>query len=173
MTSTQTRDDALRGIIDATAGAVAEDAGRAAVLFRTTGSGADGVLSEIDVRQHALTVDEPPTLGGADSAANPVEFALAALLSCQVVTYRFWAAKLQIPLDDVDVQVEGDLDVRGFFGFDDAVRPGFGEVRLAVELRGPASAEDYARLKDAVDAHCPVLDLFSNRTPVTTTLTTA
>ena len=57
------------------------------------------------------------------------------------------------------METEGDLDVRGFIGLDDAVRPGFGEVRLGVELRGPASDEEYARLKDTVDAHCPVLDL--------------
>ena len=45
-----------------------------------------------------------------------MEFALAGLLSSLVVAYRFWAAKLDIPLDDVQVDVEGDLDVRGFFG---------------------------------------------------------
>ena len=32
----------------------------------------------------------------ADSAPNPVETALAGLLSCQVVSYRFWSAKLNI-----------------------------------------------------------------------------
>ena len=31
---------------------------------------------------------------------------------------------------------------------------------------GPESAERYRELADAVDAHCPVLDLFSNPTPV-------
>lgn len=54
----------------------------------------------------------------------------------------------------------------GFFGLDDAVRPGFDEVRLVVTLRGPPPAEDYARFTDAVDARCPVLDLFRNPTPV-------
>ncbi|GAA4708237.1 OsmC family protein [Pseudonocardia yuanmonensis] len=169
MTSTQTtRDEALVAVVDATAAAVADDVDKAAALFRATGSGADGVRTDIRIGRHEVVVDEPPALGGGDAAPNPVEFALAALLSCQVVTYRFWAAKLGVPLDDVTVEVKGDLDVRGFFGLDDAVRAGFGEVRLVVDLQGPASAEDYRRLKDAVDAHCPVLDLFRNPTPVTT-----
>lgn len=170
MTTTTTRDDDLRAIVDGTAAAVADDPGKAAALFRATGAGTDGVRTEIQIGRHSVTIDEPPALGGQDAAINPVESALAALLSCQVVTYRFWAAKLGIPLDDVSVQTEGVLDVRGFFGLDDTVRPGFGEVRLAVELRGPASAADYTRLKETVDTHCPVLDLFSNATPVVSRL---
>ncbi|GEL21519.1 hypothetical protein PSU4_04730 [Pseudonocardia sulfidoxydans NBRC 16205] len=171
MTTATSRDDDLRAIVDATTSAVTDDPGKAAALFRADGEGRDGVRTEIRIGRHEITIDEPPALGGQDAAINPVESALAALLSCQVVTYRFWAAKLGIPLDDVHVRTEGDLDVRGFFGLDDAVRPGFGEVRLAVDLRGPASAEDYQRLKDAVDEHCPVLDLFRNPTPVQVGLT--
>lgn len=170
MSTAVSRDDALRGIVDATAAAVDEDPGNAAALFRATGEGTSGVRTEIRIGNHSVAIDEPPALGGEDGAINPVESALAALLSCQVVTYRFWAAKLGIPLDEVRVETEGDLDVRGFFGLDDAVRPGFGEVRLGVELRGPASDDEYARLKDAVDAHCPVLDLFRATTPVSTRL---
>lgn len=171
MTSIDTsRDAGLRAIVDGTATAVADDPDKAHALFRTTGDGTDGVRTELRIGRHTLTVDEPPALGGQDAAPNPVELALAALLSCQVVTYRFWAAKLGIPLDDVHVETEGDLDVRGFFGLDDAVRPGFTEVRLAVTLTGPAAAEDYARLKDTVDEHCPVLDLFRAPTAVSTRL---
>lgn len=170
MTTTTSRDADLRAIVEGTAAAVADDPDKAAALFRATGDGADGVRTDLRIGRHELSIDEPPALGGQDAAINPVESALAALVSCQVVTYRFWAAKLGVPLDDVHVETEGDLDVRGFFGLDDAVRPGFGEVRLAVTLSGPAPAEEYARLKETVDEHCPVLDLFRNPTPVTTRL---
>lgn len=176
MTSTETtgtettRDDALRAVIAATEAVVTDSPDRALARFRTTGTGGAGVVSDIRAGRHDLRVDEPPALGGQDAAPNPVEYALAALLSCQVVTYRFWAAKLGIPLDDVSATIEGDLDVRGFFGFDDAVRPGFGEVRVVVDLQGPATRERYEELRAAVDEHCPVLDLFSRPTPVTTRL---
>src|SRR6516162_1826890 len=43
---------------------------------------------------HKFTVDEPEALGGSNVAANPVEYALAALGSCQAITYRVWAAQL-------------------------------------------------------------------------------
>jgi putative redox protein len=53
---------------------------------------------------------------------------------------------------------------------DDNVRPGFGDIRVKVRLTGPASPEQYRQLQSAVDQHCPVLDLFSNPTPVRTEL---
>lgn len=167
------RDEALRDIVNATATAVAADVSNAAAVFRAAGSGDSGVATNIRIGRHETLIDEPPALGGTDAAPNPVETALAGLLSCQVVTYRFWAAKLDIPLDEVQVDTEGDLDVRGFFGLEDGVRPGFGEVRVKVKLTGPASPEQYRELQAAVDQHCPVLDLFSSPTPVRTELITS
>lgn len=159
------RDAALRRIVDVAAGS-----DRTRITFRAAGSGTEGMRSDVRIRRHEVVVDEPRGLAGDDTAPSPVETALAALLSCQVVTYRLWAAKLDVALDVIELQVEGDLDVRGFYGLDDAVRPGFGDVRVRVSLSGPASAEDYRRLRNAVDAHCPVLDLFRGATPVRTEL---
>jgi len=122
---------------------------------------------------HSFTVDEPPALGGTDAAANPVEYALASLGSCQAITYRVWAAQLGIKLDTVTVEIDGDIDLRGFFGIDDKVRPGFGAVRIKVNLGGPEPAARYEELAAAVDAHCPVLDLFRNPVPVERVLATA
>jgi len=36
----------------------------------------------------------------------------------------------------------------------------------SVRFDSTASTQELARLKEVVDAHCPVLDLFSNATPV-------
>ena len=115
---------------------------------------------------HTFSVDEPEALGGANAAANPVEYALAALGSCQAITYRVWAAQLGIKLDRVEIGIDGDIDLRGFFGIDDSVRAGFNAVRINVRLSGPESPDRYRELASAVDAHCPVLDLFQNPVPV-------
>lgn len=130
-------------------------------------------VTEVAVRtaRHAFTVDEPPALGGGGSAPNPVEYALASLGSCQAITYRFWAEHLGISFDELTVTVEGDLDIRRFFGFDDSVRPGFSAVRVRVGITGPETPERYQQLATAVDEHCPVLDLFRNPVPVDRTIT--
>jgi uncharacterized OsmC-like protein len=156
----------ITAAISANETAIAEDAGRARVVFRRGGSLAGPTHVKLVSRDHVLEVDEPDVLGGTDKFANPVEYALASLASCQAITYRFWAQKLGIRLDGLEVAAEGDLDLHGFFGLDDAVRPGFTSIRLEVTPSGPEPAERYRELADAVDAHCPVLDLFVNATPV-------
>lgn len=163
----------LATIIDATASAVADNPANAAATFRARGEGVGPVATTLRIGRHVVQVDEPASLGGEDAAPNPVETALAGLVSCQVVTYRFWAAKLGIDLDTIDVSVEGDIDVRGFFGLDEAVRPGLGEVRVKVTLGGPESGERYEELARQVDEHCPVLDLFTNQTTVKTEVVTS
>jgi uncharacterized OsmC-like protein len=147
--------------------AVADDPAKAQALFSAQGTLVG--VTEVDIRTgaHTFKVDEPEALGGADAAANPVQYALASLGSCQAITYRFWAAQLGIAFDKLTVRLEGDLDIRGFLGFDDTVRPGLTAVRVEVTVTGPESAERYAELAAAVDEHCPVLDLFRNPVPVT------
>lgn len=160
----------LGGVIAATSDAVAADPANAHVVFGAVATAHDAVASTVSLGRYTVEVDEPPALGGEHSAPNPVEYFLAALLSCQVVTWRFWAEKLGIVVDDISARADGDLDVRGFFGLDDEVRPGFGEVRVVVTVTGPESADRYSELQQAVDAHCPVLDLARNPTPVQTVL---
>jgi uncharacterized OsmC-like protein len=157
----------LTTLIADTRKAVADDAANAQAVFSAHGTLVG--VTEVDVRtgEHTFKVDEPPALGGADVAANPVQYALASLGSCQAITYRFWAEHLGISFDSLTVRVEGDLDVRGFFGFDDSVRPGFSAIRVQVAVSGPETAERYQQLAAAVDEHCPVLDLFKNPVPVT------
>jgi uncharacterized OsmC-like protein len=160
----------LSTLIADTRKAVADDAANAQAVFSAQGTLVG--ITEVDIRTgtHTFKVDEPPALGGADVAANPVQYALAALGSCQAITYRFWAEQLGISFDSLSVRLEGDLDIRGFFGFDDTVRPGFSAIRIDVTVTGPESEERYSELAAAVDSHCPVLDLFTNPVPVTRTL---
>ena len=113
-----------------------------------------------------LDIDEPPALGGTDQGPNPVEVILAALGSCQEITYRAYATALDIPLAGVSVKLEGDLDLCGFLAVDDSVRPGYLAVRANITLESSASEEQISNLVAAVNAHCPVLDILQNPTPV-------
>ena len=141
--------------------------------YRVRGTGDGAVATRIAAGAHTFLVDEPAALAGDDVAASPVEYALAALISCQVVVYRLYAQALGIRVDDIAVTADGDLDAARLFGADESVRAGFTAVRLHVELTGPETQARYESLRDAVDAHCPVLDLFQNPTPVTTTVAKA
>jgi len=157
----------LDSLIADTRKAITEDSANAQAAFAAQGTLVGVTEVDISTGAHTFKVDEPPALGGADIAANPVQYALASLGSCQAITYRIWAAQLGIELDSLTVRVAGDLDLRGFFGTDDSVRPGFTAVRVEVAVTGPETQERYAELAAAVDEHCPVLDLFRNPVPVT------
>ena len=139
---------------------------QATVQFSADSAGLNDLHRRVRIRDFAVDVDEPAALGGTDRAPNPVEYALAALASCQEITYRLHAESLGIPLRDVSVKLEGGLDLRGFFAAAPGVRPGFQEIRGTVLFDSSASAEQLQHLKEVVDAHCPVLDLFRNPTPV-------
>jgi putative redox protein len=143
-----------------------ENAHAGHVRFTSESRQVQGLLSRAKLRNFELTVDEPPALAGTDQGPNPVELLLAALGTCQEITYRFYAEKMGIPLNSVSVVVKGSLDLRGFFDVDDNVRPGYKRIESEVKLDSPAPPEEIAKLVEAVERHCPVLDILTNGTPV-------
>jgi uncharacterized OsmC-like protein len=156
----------LKQLIGETQAKFKADAEAAKATFESRSALQEGLRSEVSLRQHNLTVDEPPALGGTDSGPNPVELILASLGTCQEITYRAYATALGIPLDKVSVTVEGDIDLRGFFAVDESVRAGYEAVRGTVHLESSASEEQLQQLRDVVNGHCPVLDIISQPVPV-------
>jgi uncharacterized OsmC-like protein len=161
----------LRTVLDNTALAVAQDPSVAAVTFAADSELVGITVVDVHIGDRVVTIDEPEVLGGTGLAPNPVEFALASLGSCQAITYRFWSEKLGIRIDELRVDVRGELDVHGVFGLKDGVRAGFGDVDVRVQISGPDAPERYEELRIAVNDHCPVLDIFANPVPVTTSMT--
>ena len=158
--------DALKQIITDIQAKFIADPETAKTTFESDSSLQEGLHSEIKLRDHTLTIDEPESLGGTDKGPNPVELVLAALGSCQEITYRAYATALGIPLDKVSVKLKGDIDLRGFFGVDDSVRPGYAAVRGTIHIESPATDEQLQMLRGAVNAHCPVLDIMTKPVPV-------
>lgn len=156
----------LKQLISDTQSAFRAEPNSAKATFRSSSRLGEGFRSEVSIRQHRLAADEPPALGGADSAPNPVELILAALGTCQEITYRAYATALGIPLDSVSVELAGDIDLRGFFGVDNSVRSGFEKIRGTVNIESSASEAELQKLRSVVDAHCPVLDMLANKVPV-------
>lgn len=167
------RAEKLNAAGNAWAERIAANTANASLTFKTSGIAQGSVATQITSGKHTFLVDEPEGLGGDDAAASPVEYALGALISCQVVVYRLYAHQLGIKIDSLKIDAQGDLDVRGLFGIDENTRPGFSGVRLTVRLTGPETPERYRELQDTVDAHCPVFDIIANPTPISVELVLA
>lgn len=146
--------------------AVRDDPANGRLTLAAAGLNAEGVACRAEMREHRLAIDEPTGLGGTDTGPNPVELVLAALGTCQAITYRIWAGLMGIRLDEVRFETEGDIDVAGLLGVREGVRPGLAGIRHRVILSGPESEERYRELMAAVDAHCPVLDILASPLPI-------
>ena len=155
----------LKSIYTATRAALAERPAEANANYAVATRQVAGLSSEAAIRDFRVTLDQSRALGGGDRGPSPVELVLAALGSCQEITYRLYAEALGIPLNHVSVRVEGRQDLRGFLAVDDGVRPGLREIRAVVEIDSPAGEEEIERLKAEVERHCPVLDILRNVTP--------
>jgi uncharacterized OsmC-like protein len=92
-----------------------------------------------------LHADEPPVLAGADEAPNPVEHLLNALASCLTTSMVAHAAVRGVQIQELESEVEGDIDLRGYLGLDANVPCGYTNIR--VKFRVKADTENMAKLK--------------------------
>ena len=115
-------------------------------------------------------IDE--AVGGLHDAPNPAEMLCAALAACADGTIRMLADLLRVRLTQLDVEVSGQVDVRGTLGIDRSVAVGF--ERLAMTARIQAARDTpparIDRLTDAAERACIVLDTLRRGVPVDVTV---
>ena len=93
-----------------------------------------------------MDADEPDVLLGSDKGANPVEYVLHALAACMTTSIAYHAAARGIKIESIESELEGDLDLHGFLGLDENVRPGYQDIRVNFKIKADAAAEDLAEL---------------------------
>jgi uncharacterized OsmC-like protein len=118
-----------------------------------------GLRCEIEEGSWRFAADMPAKVGGADSAPTPGVLGRGALAGCLTIGIAAWAARLGVPLDGVEVEVQADFDARGELGMDD-VPPGYTEVRYVVSIESPAPRCELDRLLAMAERHSPYLDIF-------------
>ena len=78
---------------------------------------------------------------GQNSAPNPQELLMAAFNACIMVGYVATASAMGINLDSVDIETEGELNLRGFLGIDNKVKPGYDSIQYVVKIKGNGTTE--------------------------------
>ena len=119
----------------------------------------DGLRCEIEEGPWRFAADLPAKAGGDDSAPTPGALGRGALASCLTIGIAAWAARLGVPLDAVEVEVEADFDARGELGMD-GVAPGYQEVRYLVAIASPAPRAQIERLIATAERASPYLDIY-------------
>mmetsp|Transcript_64847 Transcript_64847/g.146277 ORF Transcript_64847/g.146277 Transcript_64847/m.146277 type:complete len:136 (-) Transcript_64847:319-726(-) len=119
---------------------------------------------------HSMVVDEPEMMpGGANKGPNPLDVMLSSLGTCQLIAYKAYAAVMKVPIKNLSCKFEGDVDLAGFLGVNPDMPAGFLAVRGVVTIETSAPQEVLDQLKEAVDAHCPMVDTIRNEHPMATT----
>jgi uncharacterized OsmC-like protein len=136
---------------------------------RTTIQGFYGVGQEDTSRAKPFVLDgdEPPVLLGNDAGPNAVESVLQALASCLTVGFAYNAAAQGINVRSLEFDLEGQVDLQGFLGLSEDVRPGYEGIRLIHRTDCDAPPEKVAELWAHVQRTSPVLDILRYPVPVT------
>jgi uncharacterized OsmC-like protein len=116
-------------------------------------------------RQFTIDIDEPCELGGTNQFANPQEHLIAALNACMTVGYVAQCSVRGITLESLQIETEGEIDLRGFLGIDPDVAPGYQSLSYTVRIKGDGTKEQFAEIHEAVMATSP--NFYNVSRPVT------
>jgi uncharacterized OsmC-like protein len=154
--------EALRGSI----AAIAKDPSKSATHWEVASEWHGGARSETQVssctlggkrvaRDFSIRIDEPLELGGTNKFANPQEYLLAALNACMIVTYVNHCSLEGIKLEELRIETEGDIDLRGVFALDPSIKPCYDKVHYTIHVKGDGTPEQFEKIHRKVMATSP------------------
>ena len=126
-------------------------------------SGETPIVCSVDLGRAIYDAQAHAGVGGAGTGACSGDLLLGALAACAQVTCQMVAAAMELPVDDIAVTVEGDLDLRGTLGLDRESKVGFESIRLRLDITAPeASDEQLAALREKTERYCVVLQTLTD-----------
>jgi uncharacterized OsmC-like protein len=120
----------------------------------------------VKARNFELIIDEPDSLGGTDHGANPVEYLLASYAGCLSVVAHITAKEKGIRLDDLKINISGNLNPARFMGVSEDERAGFKNIKVELIVNNTLSATSKTEWIKEIINRCPVGDNLKNLTEV-------
>jgi uncharacterized OsmC-like protein len=147
------------------------DPAKRQTVWRTRVEWQNGFTNTFKSRSHApIGVDEPTSLGGADTAPNPAEVLLGALGTCLSIGYALNAAARGIELRGLALDLEGDIDLTVFGGLAEEGNPGYSNIRVRIDVDSDANADTLQALHEHVLRTSPILSTVARPVNVTSEL---
>jgi uncharacterized OsmC-like protein len=126
-------------------------------------SGDTPIACSVDLGRTIYEAQAHPGVGGAGTAACSGDLLLGALAACAQLTCQMVATAMEIPVDRIEVEVEGDLDLSGTLGVSREAPVGFEAIRLRFDIDAPqATEEQLAALQERTERYCVVLQTLTN-----------
>ncbi|MFD0963872.1 OsmC family protein [Pseudofulvibacter geojedonensis] len=114
------------------------------------------------IRDFSFTIDEPTQFLGVNCAPNPAEYMLGGLAGCMAVTFMAGATAMDIKIDKLQLEIDGELDLKGFLGLNEDSDVGFPELKFIFNVEGNGTQEQYNSLLERVQKHSPNFNTFKN-----------
>jgi uncharacterized OsmC-like protein len=147
-------------VFRATIDAVKENPNTGATSWRVSTKWKGGLKTEATIRQFTLSFDEPEGVAGEDTTQSPHETVLACYGACLSVGMALNSALRGIELQNVEIELEGLIDLPGFLGLagveDLQDMPGFHTVRAKMFVESDASREEIQSVFDRATQYSPV-----------------
>lgn len=136
-----------------------EDPSASRITLRASGARTDVPVScSVDIGRAVYEAQAHPGVGGPGTGACSGDLLLGALAACAQLTCQMVATAMEVPVRDIAVRAEGDLDLRGTLGIDKSVGAGFEAIRLRFDVDAPeASPEQLVSLHEKTERYCTVL----------------
>ena len=149
-----------------------EDPPASRVTLYASGARTDVPVScSVDIGRAVYEAQAHPGVGGAGTGACSGDLLLGALAACAQLTCQMVATAMDVPVRDLNVRVEGDLDLRGTLGLDREVTAGFDAIRVRFEIDAPdATAEQLEALQEKTERYCTVLQTLARPPRIETSL---
>jgi len=114
------------------------------------------------VRDFEFKIDEPTQFLGVNYAPNPAEYMLGGLAGCMAVTFMAGATAMNIEIDQLQLEIDGELDLKGFLGLNNDSDVGFPELKFIFNVKGNGTQEQYDTLIERVSKHSPNFNTIQN-----------
>jgi uncharacterized OsmC-like protein len=115
---------------------------------------AGGFQVDVQAGAFGLRVDEPERVGGTDTGPQPTDLLLSAVASCFVLSLAYAAAKRDVAIERIDVDVTGRYE-----------GPRFASIRIEVDVDAPDDV--LATLISAAERVCYVTNTLKRPPEIT------
>ena len=115
-----------------------------------------GLRCDVEEGTWRTCIDQSVDEGGTGSGPHPGQVMRASIVACLAMAYRQWAARLDVAIDGIDVEVLCESDARGQLGIE-GVRIGWQRIIVDVCITSGAPEADVRRLVETADRLSPML----------------
>lgn len=132
------------------------------------------ISCSVEVGQKMFEAQGHRGVGGPGTAACSGDMLLGALAACAQLTCQLVASAMGIPVEEIRVDVEGEMDLRGTLGISKDVPVGFQDINTRFHITArQATAEQLDALKEKTEQYCVVMQTLLQPPAVRTTWLTA